>query len=115
MTEPASHSALPTTLGEGSLVLPAECLKALMMTLPEMMRRALRRQHRDASLRLVDTSGSWEIETSTEPGTLIMTLRTPDGFDVSFALEAKQLRDMAEAVGDKDVAAAAASRREMMH
>ena len=100
---------------EGALVLPAECLKALMMTLPEMMRRALRHQHRDASLRLVYPIGSWEIETSTEPGTLIMTLRTPDGFDVSFALEAKQLRDMAEAAGDRDAAAAAASRREMMH
>ena len=29
-----------------ALTLPAECLRALIMTLPDMMRRALRLQHR---------------------------------------------------------------------
>lgn len=32
----------------------------------------------------------------------IMTRRIPDGFDVSFALEAKQLQDMADAAADQD-------------
>ena len=36
-----------------ALMLPTECLRELMMTLPEMMRRALRLQHDDPSLRLV--------------------------------------------------------------
>jgi len=49
----------------GALVLPADCLRALMMTLPEMMRRALRLQQGDPSLRLVYPVAEWEIERST--------------------------------------------------
>ena len=42
----------------GSLVLPAECLRALIMSLPEMMQQALRRRYHDPSLRLVYPLGS---------------------------------------------------------
>src|SRR5260370_23933598 len=45
-----------------ALMLPAECLMALIMTLPDMMRRALRLQHGDPSLRLVYPVASWEVE-----------------------------------------------------
>jgi hypothetical protein len=48
----------------GSLMLPTACLKELMMTLPEMMRRALRLQHDDPSLRLVYRAAGWEVERS---------------------------------------------------
>ena len=81
----------------GALMLPTACLKQLMMTLPEMMRRALRLQHDDPSLRLVYGAAGWEVERSTVPGTLIVTLRTVDGFHVSFALTAADLSDMANA------------------
>ncbi len=81
----------------GALMLPAACLKELMMTLPEMMRRALRLQHDDPSLRLVYRTAGWEVERSTVPGTFIVTLRTPDGFHVSFALTAADLSQMADA------------------
>ena len=79
----------------GELILPAACLKQLMMTLPEMMRRALRLQNHDPSLRLVYPAAGWEVERSTVPGTFILTLRTVDGFHVSFALAAADLSDMA--------------------
>lgn len=75
----------------GALMLPADCLKELMMTLPEMMRRALRQQHSDPSLRLVYSTAGWEIERSKLPRTFIVTFRTPDGFHVSFALTATDL------------------------
>jgi hypothetical protein len=81
----------------GALMLPTACLRELMMTLPEMMRRALRLQHDDPSLRLVYPAAGWEIERSTVPGTFIVTLRTPDGFHISFALSAVDLSDMADA------------------
>jgi hypothetical protein len=81
----------------GALLLPAECLKALIMTLPEMMRRALRLRHGDRNLRLVYPVAGWEVERSTRPGAFIVTLRTSDGFHVSFAVTAKDLREMAEA------------------
>jgi hypothetical protein len=81
----------------GALILPADCLKELMMTLPEMMRQALRHQHDDPSLRLVYRTAGWEVERSKVPGTFIVTLRTPDGFHISFALTAADLADMAGA------------------
>jgi len=81
----------------GALMLPTACLKQLMMTLPEMMRRALQLQNHDPSLRLVYPAAGWEVERSTVPGTFILTLRTVDGFHVSFALAAADLSDMANA------------------
>ena len=80
-----------------ALIFPADCLRELMMTLPEMMRRALRLQNDDPSLRLVYRTAGWEVERSTVPGTFILTLRTVDGFHVSFALAAADLSDMANA------------------
>jgi hypothetical protein len=84
----------------GVLTLPTDCLRELMMTLPEMMRRALRLQHDDPSLRLVYRTAGWEVERSRVPGTFIVTLRTPDGFHVSFALTAADLAEIATAAGD---------------
>ena len=87
----------------GALVMPAECLRALMMTLPEMMRRALRLQHGDPSLRLVYPLTYWEVERSTQRETFIVTLGTSDGFHVSFAMTANDLRELGEAVSDRVV------------
>jgi len=80
-----------------ALMLPTECLRELMMTLPEMMRRALQLQHHDPSLRLVYPAAGWDVERAAAPGTFIVTLRTPDGFHISFALSAADLSHMADA------------------
>jgi|SoiMethySBSTD1v2_1073268.scaffolds.fasta_scaffold266416_2 hypothetical protein len=79
----------------GSLILPSESLQSLIMSMPEMMQQALRRRYRDPSLRLVYPLGNWHLETSTEPGKLILTLSTSDGFAVSFAVTAGELRQFA--------------------
>lgn len=71
----------------GMLSLPAETLLQLIMTLPRMAEQVFRRRFRDDSLRVVYPVGGWTIEGSSEPGKLILTLRTPDGFEVSFALD----------------------------
>jgi hypothetical protein len=84
-----------------ALMLPAECLRALIMTLPDMMRRALRLQHGDPTLRLVYPVAGWEIERSTRPEIRIVTLRTSDGFHVSFAMTTRGLREMSEAVAER--------------
>jgi hypothetical protein len=84
-----------------ALMLPAECLRALIMTLPDMMRRALRLQHGDPSLRLVYPVAGWEIERSARPEIRIVTLRTSDGFHVSFAMTTRDLREMSEAVAER--------------
>jgi hypothetical protein len=79
----------------GSLVLSSESLQSLIMSMPEMMQQALRRRYNDPSLRLVYPLGDWRLETSTEPGKLILTLSTSDGFAVSFAVTAAELKQFA--------------------
>ena len=96
----------------GALMLPTACLTELMMTLPEMMRRALRLQHDDPSLRLVYRAAGWEVERSKVPGTFIVTLRTPDGFHVSFALTAADLSEMADATNGPSPEAAPTPRKQ---
>jgi hypothetical protein len=78
-----------------ALVLPSECLQALVMTLPEMASQSLRRRHGDPDLRLVFPVENWAIETSTEARRLIVTFSTCDGFQASFALFADELLRMA--------------------
>jgi hypothetical protein len=73
------------------LSLPTECLTELIMTLPLMMRQALRARHQDESLRLVYPADKLSIEQSSDPRTIIVTLATPDGFEVSFGLTRQQL------------------------
>jgi len=67
-----------------ALILPSDCLNGLLMTLPEMVRRSLQARFRDASMRLVYPVGSSQVEPSAVSGHVIVTLRTPDGFSVSF-------------------------------
>jgi hypothetical protein len=61
------------------------------MTLPLMMRQALRARHQDESLRLVYPADKLSIEQSSDPRTIIVTLATPDGFEVSFGFTRQQL------------------------
>ena len=50
--------------GAAALVLPSEGLPALMMTLPEMVRRSLQHRFGDQSMRVVYPVASWEVERS---------------------------------------------------
>ena len=61
------------------------------MTLPRMVRQALRARHQDESLRLVYPAGKISSEQSSDTKTIIVTLATPDGFEVSFGLTRQQL------------------------
>jgi hypothetical protein len=78
-----------------TLLLPAECLNALIMTLPEMLRCTLHLRFHDESMRLVYPVGHWEVAGSSVQGGVIVTLGTPDGFQVSFSLAALDLLKMA--------------------
>jgi hypothetical protein len=77
-----------------TLVLPTDCLNALIMTLPDVLRRSLLLRYRDDSMRVVYPIGSWEVEGAPAAGTVIVTLRTPDGFTVSFVRPALDLLRM---------------------
>jgi hypothetical protein len=80
----------------GSLSLPIECLQALIMTLPRMMKQALRARYGDESLRLVFPADLIRVERSSDPKTFILTLATPDAFEVSFSLSGQQMAALCE-------------------
>jgi len=86
--------------GEISLSLPTECIYELMMTLPRMMKEALRVRYRDQCLRLVYPAENIRIEHSSDPKTVIVTLATPDGFEVSFGLTRPQMTVFSAAADD---------------
>lgn len=76
------------------LELPTPALNELMMTLPRMLREALQNQYQDPSLRLVHDMGDCQVEQAAGDDRLILTLRTPDGFEVSFAITSNGLADL---------------------
>lgn len=85
-------SAMPA-----SLVLSTDALRSLIMSLPQAMQQALRLRYRDPSLRLVYPLGHWRLESSTEPGKLLVTLFTADDFEVTFSLREDELKRISDA------------------
>ena len=86
-----------------SLTLPSDCLRALLMTLPQLTAQALRAKYRDDTLKVVYPVGKWSLQVASDGVHRILTLSTPDGFEVSFALQ------------DDDAGSLAASLREHPH
>ncbi|MEJ0071611.1 MAG: hypothetical protein WDO24_25950 [Pseudomonadota bacterium] len=80
-----------------SLALPTECLSILLMTLPRIIEQALQAKRRDPSQRLVYQLGSWKLEQAADD-TLILSLSTPDKFEVSFNLAPSEIERMAAAI-----------------
>ena len=73
-------------------------LGVLAMTLPSLIEPALRRQYRDASLRYTHPIGSWHVEAASDPSSLIVTMRTPDGYGVSFAMSRAKAEELGESI-----------------
>lgn len=71
---------------ERSLRFKIDDLGNLLMTLPGLIEAALQRRHGDAAFRFAYPIGSWSVEEAAEPSSLIVTLRTRDGFGVSFSM-----------------------------
>jgi len=80
------------------LDLPFEALSALVLIVPRILRAALRARG-DRGARVVQPLGAWRLERAAGPGCLVLTLSTPAGFDVAFAVTPQQLSDMSEAAG----------------
>lgn len=78
------------------VVLPAEALNGLVLTLPAVIERSLRRQHRDPTLKLVYPLAGWSVEQAAGTAHLIVTLESPDGFKVSFVASPEEL----DGIGD---------------
>jgi hypothetical protein len=63
---------------------------AVAMTLPSLIETSMRMRYGDASLRYAYALGSWFLEQSSDPATLMMTLTTVDGFSVCFSMRWEQ-------------------------
>src|SRR5215470_13830223 len=89
-----------TTTGQpAAVVLPSECIQQLLMTLPHVASMAIKAKHGDNTLRLVFPLDRWKLEQAAgEPGQIILTLTTEDGFAVAFSIKAEDMRQMARVV-----------------
>jgi hypothetical protein len=77
------------TLGRpATLRLTSARVIQLAMTLPHLLSAALRAQYGDRSLRAVFPLGNWRLEAAVGSKDLILTMATPDGFEVAFSLGA---------------------------
>jgi hypothetical protein len=68
-----------------SIEFPFDQAESIIMTLPQMLSKALQRRTRDESSRYAFSLGRWSIESCDEKS-LIATLCTADGFEVTFAI-----------------------------
>ncbi len=84
----------------GSITLPTECLKQLIMTMPCIAAEALRKQYGDNNMRLVYPLGDWSLSATENDAHLILTLGTPDGFQIAFAIEARDVLQITSTMHD---------------
>lgn len=73
---------------EVTIQLPFDQAQAVAMTLPGLLTRALRSLTGEETARYVFSLDAWLVEQSNDREGLILTLGTPDGFQVSFNVPA---------------------------
>jgi len=73
---------------------------SITMTLPRLLTAALQSSSGSPDLRYVFPVDKWSLEMAHGQSVLIFTLRTEDGFDVSFGLSLKMCKDIGSAMND---------------
>ncbi len=81
--------------------LPLDQVGALAMTLPALIETALRAQYKDNTLRYAYPLSSWAVESSSDPATGMVTLRTNDGFSVCFSMPRDKQGELSEALASR--------------
>jgi hypothetical protein len=90
---------LVDTHGKSATIrLPLNQAGTLAMTLPELTNQALRSRFNDQGLRYAYPLASWTVEQSSDPQTIMVTLKTVDGFTVCFSMETELQSGLGEAV-----------------
>jgi hypothetical protein len=85
---------IDTRACQASLTLPTDCVHQLIMTIPQLLSKALRAETSDDSVRAVFTLGAWRLEQAAESDVYILSLITPDGFEVAFSVSAHDLAEL---------------------
>ncbi|HEY8127663.1 MAG TPA: hypothetical protein VIF39_02970 [Hyphomicrobium sp.] len=81
-----------------NLNLQVDQLGQLAMTLPSLIDAAIRRQYGDSSFRFTYPMESWVVEQAIDPSLVILTMRTTDGFGVSFSMPRSKAGEMADSI-----------------
>ena len=84
--------------GRIALRVPSFCVEQLLMTLPHLLSKALQARYGDRSLRAVFPLGEWRLEAASGSKYLILTMMTPDGFEVAFSLGAPAIARIVSAL-----------------
>jgi hypothetical protein len=93
------HLSFENELGRpAQLRLTSTGAQKLVMTLPQLLSRALQAQHGDDSVRAVFPLSRWRIETAAGSRDYILTMMTSDGFEVAFSLSAPAIAKMTSAL-----------------
>jgi hypothetical protein len=77
------------------LSLPFAQAGALTMTLPHLLTKALKARFGNEGSRFVYPLGEWVVEGVADGRTVIVTLKTTDGFEVTFAAPLERCRSLA--------------------
>jgi hypothetical protein len=80
------------------LNLQVDQLGQLAMTLPSLIDAAICRQYGDSSCRFTYPMESWMVEQAIDPSLVILTMRTTDGFGVSFSMPRSKAEEMADSI-----------------
>jgi hypothetical protein len=84
--------------GTHRIVLPADTLSGLMMTLPRMLKSALDERFPGGSFRVVQALGNWQLEQPGAADGLILKLGTTDGFEVAFVVNDEHAHSLGTAL-----------------
>jgi hypothetical protein len=84
-----------------ALRIPRACVQQLVLTLPHLLSKALLAQRADSSLRAVFPLREWRLEAAAGSKDFILTMRTPDGFEVAFVLSARNVTDLMSAIEEQ--------------
>jgi hypothetical protein len=90
------HADAPVTLR-----LSLEQAQSVAMTLPHLLSHAVRKTSGDPQSRYVFPLGGWLVELPEDGSGLILTLKTPDGFQTSFVVATAIGRALGAALADE--------------
>lgn len=71
---------------------------AIAMTLPRLLKDAIRKKYSDNSLRYTFPLDSWQIETASDGSQIIVTFTTGHGFEVSFSTKPNMCQSLGMAL-----------------
>src|SRR5262249_18333676 len=91
-----------------SIIVPMANLQRLAFTIPKMVSDALQAAYGNPALRLVHKVDLWKVERGDDGKSVILTFATPDHFQMSFAVEDKELAKMADSVVEYEIEACGA-------